>query len=191
MPQQQKEELVMSDILNLTLERMATPIGELMIVTDDAGALRAVDWREYDERMKRLLRLHYGTRFRLVEASGESKPVQAMRRYFDGDLDIIDALPVATGGTPFQREVWTALRNIPCGETVSYGALARLLGRDAAVRAVGLANGANPIGIVVPCHRVVGANGHITGYAGGMERKRWLLAHERRAGASPELPLTG
>ena len=88
------------------------------------------------------------------------------------------ALPVETGGTEFQREVWRALRAIPAGETRSYGALASSIGRASAVRAVGLANGANPIGVVVPCHRVIGQNGALTGYAGGIERKRWLLAHE-------------
>jgi methylated-DNA-[protein]-cysteine S-methyltransferase len=88
-------------------------------------------------------------------------------------------LPVQTAGTLFQREVWRALREIPCGSTVSYGKLAQQIGRPAAIRAVGLANGSNPIGVVVPCHRVIGADGSLTGYGGGIERKRWLLAHER------------
>jgi methylated-DNA-[protein]-cysteine S-methyltransferase len=92
-------------------------------------------------------------------------------------------------GTDFQRTVWQALRRIPCGTTISYGELARRIGRPAAVRAVGLANGANPVGVVVPCHRVIGADGSLTGYGGGIERKRWLLAHER-ASASHELPLS-
>jgi methylated-DNA-[protein]-cysteine S-methyltransferase len=82
-------------------------------------------------------------------------------------------------GTDFQRAVWKALCTVPCGQTLSYGALARRIGRPKAVRAVGLANGANPIGIVVPCHRVIGADGTLTGYGGGLDRKRWLLAHER------------
>jgi methylated-DNA-[protein]-cysteine S-methyltransferase len=92
---------------------------------------------------------------------------------------VIDTLPVETGGTPFQREVWHALREIPCGTTTSYGKLAELIGRPAAMRAVGLANGANPVAVVVPCHRVIGANGSLTGYGGGIERKRWLLDHEK------------
>jgi methylated-DNA-[protein]-cysteine S-methyltransferase len=104
----------------------------------------------------------------------------AIARYFAGELRAIDVLPVATAGTPFQREVWSALRKIPCGTTISYGRLAADLGRPAAVRAVGLANGSNPIGVVVPCHRVIGANGSLTGYGGGIERKRWLLDHERQ-----------
>jgi methylated-DNA-[protein]-cysteine S-methyltransferase len=85
---------------------------------------------------------------------------------------------VTTGGTPFQREVWAALRRIPAGQIASYGQLAARIGRPAAVRAVGLANGSNPVGVIVPCHRVIGANGSLTGYGGGIERKRWLLAHE-------------
>jgi methylated-DNA-[protein]-cysteine S-methyltransferase len=97
------------------------------------------------------------------------------------EITAIDALPVQTGGTPFQREVWGALRNIPCGTAVSYSKLAEQIGRPAAVRAVGLAHGSNPIGVVVPCHRVIGANGLLTGYGGGIERKSWLLKHEASA----------
>ena len=81
-------------------------------------------------------------------------------------------------GTPFQKTVWRALREIPCGQAISYSELARRIGRPAAVRAVGLANGLNPISVIVPCHRVIGANGTLTGYGGGLERKRWLLSHE-------------
>jgi methylated-DNA-[protein]-cysteine S-methyltransferase len=98
--------------------------------------------------------------------------------YFDGQLNAIDDLPVATPGTDFQRMVWQALRTIPVGQTISYSVLAQRIGRPAACRAVGLANGANPISIIVPCHRVIGANAALTGYGGGVERKRWLLAHE-------------
>jgi methylated-DNA-[protein]-cysteine S-methyltransferase len=113
-----------------------------------------------------------------------------MRAYFAGNLTAIDDLPVATGGTDFQRQVWRALRQIPCGETISYGELARRIDRPAAVRAVGLANGSNPISVVVPCHRVIGSDGSLTGYGGGIERKRWLLTHEQRVAAVPELSLT-
>src|SRR5208283_2077845 len=98
---------------------------------------------------------------------------------FAGDLRVLDLLPVETGGTAFQRQVWQSLREIPCGTTVSYGQLAERIGRPSAVRAVGLANGANPVAVVVPCHRVIGSNGSLTGYGGGIERKRWLLNHER------------
>ena len=102
----------------------------------------------------------------------------ALAAWFAGDLGALDGLPVKTGGTPFQRAVWKALRDIPAGETRTYGQLATAIGAPRAVRAVGLANGANPVGVIVPCHRVIGANGTLTGYAGGLERKRWLLAHE-------------
>ena len=108
-------------------------------------------------------------------------------RHFAGRVDAVDALHVATGGTAFQREVWTALRSIPCGETLAYGALAERIGKPAAVRAVGLANGQNPISVVVPCHRVIGAKGALTGYAGGLERKRWLLEHEQKWGVVTRL----
>src|SRR5690606_4692756 len=106
----------------------------------------------------------------------------AVSAYFGGDLTALDGLTVQTGGTDFQRSVWTALRAIPAGQTRSYGQLAAAIGSPKAVRAAGLANGQNPIAVIVPCHRVIGANGTLTGYAGGLERKRWLLAHE---GARP------
>lgn len=97
--------------------------------------------------------------------------------YFAGTLTAFD-LPLAPRGTPFQHRVWRALLEIPYGETVSYAEIARRIGAPDAVRAVGAANGRNPVSIVVPCHRVIGANGALTGYGGGIERKRWLLAHE-------------
>jgi methylated-DNA-[protein]-cysteine S-methyltransferase len=100
-----------------------------------------------------------------------------LAEYFMGARRVFD-LPLATVGTRFQRVVWAALVAIPFGETRSYGALARAIGRPAASRAVGAANGKNPFAIVVPCHRVIGASGELTGYAGGMARKRWLLDHE-------------
>jgi len=103
-----------------------------------------------------------------------------MTAYFAGDLAVIDRLPVRTGGTGFQRAVWQALRGIPCGTMVTYTELARRIGRPTAVRAVGHANGANPVGIVVPCHRVIGSGGSLTGYGGGIERKSWLLTHEKQ-----------
>jgi methylated-DNA-[protein]-cysteine S-methyltransferase len=161
------------------LERSDTPIGRLLIVTDDRHRLRAVDWEDYEDRMRRLLRRHYGASGILMrEDSPPSAAGRALGAYFDGDLSAIADLPTATNGTDFQRAVWAALRRIPVGSTLSYGALAGQLGRASAMRAVGLANGANPISIVVPCHRVIGADGSLTGYGGGLERKRWLLAHE-------------
>jgi methylated-DNA-[protein]-cysteine S-methyltransferase len=105
-----------------------------------------------------------------------------LRAYFAGDLGAIDALPVRPQGTEFQVEVWAALREIPVGTTTSYGALAASLGRPKAVRAVGRANGTNPVAIVLPCHRVVGHDGRLTGYGGGLAAKRWLLSHEGAPG---------
>jgi methylated-DNA-[protein]-cysteine S-methyltransferase len=181
----------MAETLRLLVDYIETPIGELAIVADEAGRLRAVEWTDHDDNMERSLRLHYGAHgFSLTPARNPAGLSAKMRAYFAENLKAIDDLPVATGGTDFQLQVWRALRQIPCGETISYGELARRIGRPAAVRAVGLANGSNPISVVVPCHRVIGSDGSLTGYGGGIERKRWLLAHERRAGASPELPLS-
>ena len=101
--------------------------------------------------------------------------------YFEGDLDSLEAIEWRTAGTPFQRAVWTGLTTIPPSQTLSYGALAAKLGRPTSVRAVGTANGSNPISVVVPCHRVIGADGSLTGYGGGLSRKRWLLRHEGAA----------
>jgi methylated-DNA-[protein]-cysteine S-methyltransferase len=110
---------------------------------------------------------------------GASLPARRLREYLDGDLDALAALEVEPGGTPFQRQVWAALRRIPVGTTISYGELARTVGNPRAVRAVARANALNPIAIVIPCHRVIGSDGKLTGYAGGLPRKQWLLEHER------------
>jgi methylated-DNA-[protein]-cysteine S-methyltransferase len=161
------------------LERVDTPTGPMLIVTDDAHRLRALDWEDHEPRLQRLLRRHYGANaIRLHAVSRPSAAQRALLAYFDGDWDAISDLPTATNGTDFQRMVWNALRRIPVGQTISYGTLAVRIGQPTAARAVGLANGANPIAIVVPCHRVIGANAALTGYGGGLERKRWLLAHE-------------
>ena len=160
------------------LERLPTLTGEMLLVTDGADRLRALDWSDYEARMRRLLRLHYGEGVVLTEGRAPSPARQAMRAYLDGDIAAIGGLEVETGGTLFQRAVWAGLRSIPAGQTLTYAALAARIGRPAAVRAVGAANGANPVGVVVPCHRVIGADGSLTGYGGGLDRKRWLLAHE-------------
>lgn len=165
-------------LLALTLERIATPIGTMLVLTDDETRLRALDWDDYEDRLNRLLLLHYGTNFTVSEARHPSPARPALDAYFDGNLTAIDKLAVETAGTPFQRAVWAALRQIPVGTTTTYGALANMIDRPKAVRAVGAANGANPIGIVVPCHRVIGANASLTGYGGGLRRKQWLLGHE-------------
>lgn len=157
-----------------------TPIGGMMIAADADGNLRAALFTEDEEVIRRQLILQYCKGgFTLELGRNPHGLSEAIARYFAGDLGVIDRLPVQTGGTAFQQEVWHALREIPCGTTTSYGELAKRIGRPAAVRAVGLANGANPVAVVVPCHRVIGANGSLTGYGGGIERKRWLLDHEK------------
>jgi methylated-DNA-[protein]-cysteine S-methyltransferase len=172
----------MPETLHLLSDRIETPIGTLILVADANGNLRVTDWTDHEDRMLQLLERHYGKNaFRLEPTPNPHNLSAALNRYFAGDLTAIDTLPVQTAGTPFQREVWRALREIPVGTTTSYGQLAQRIGRPAAVRAVGLANGANPIGVVVPCHRVIGADGSLTGYGGGLERKRWLLHHESPA----------
>jgi methylated-DNA-[protein]-cysteine S-methyltransferase len=181
----------MAEPLSLLVDRIPTPIGELAVVADAQGRLRAVEWTDEDARMQRALRLHYGEGgYSLRQALDPGGLSTALAAYFAGDLAAIDVLPVATGGTEFQRAVWRALRQIPCGDTVSYAALARRIGRESAVRAVGFANGSNPISVVVPCHRVIGSDGSLTGYGGGIERKRWLLAHEKRVGDRRDLQRT-
>src|SRR5690242_8768128 len=140
-----------------TLERLSTPTGSILIVTDDEHRVRAVDWEDHEGRMQRLLRLHYGANaIRMRGAPHPSEARRSLEAYFEGDIDATAGLPVATNGTGFQRTVWAALRRIAAGRTVSYGILAIQIGRPTATRAVGLANAANPIAIVVPCHRVIG-----------------------------------
>jgi methylated-DNA-[protein]-cysteine S-methyltransferase len=174
----------MAEIVHLLTDRADTPIGELMIVADRQGKLHALDWIDHEDRLHALLCRHHGAdRFVLEQSSDPNGLITALRAYFGGELAAIDAIAVETLGTSFQRSVWRALRDIPCGTTISYAELARRIGRPASVRAVGLANGANPISVVVPCHRVIGSDGTLTGYGGGIERKRWLLVHERAIAA--------
>ncbi len=170
----------MPDILQLSIDRTSTPIGPVILAADQEGNLRTAFFADDEEIIRHQLRLHYGEHgFTLHPEKNPFALTAAISSYFSGQLDAIDSIPVKTGGTPFQREVWRALREIPCGATTSYGELARRIGHSAAVRAVGAANGANPVVVVVPCHRVIGSDGSLTGYGGGIERKRWLLDHER------------
>ncbi|MFN4040631.1 MAG: methylated-DNA--[protein]-cysteine S-methyltransferase [Brevundimonas sp.] len=167
----------MSPPERLTLDRIETPLGEVLLVTDADGAVRALDFVDFEPRMMTLLARHYGA-VDLSEGRAPETVRTAVQAYFHGDAHALEGLTTRTGGTDFQRQVWAALKTIPAGQTRSYAQLAAMIGRPSAVRAVGLANGANPIALIAPCHRVVGANGTLTGYAGGLERKRWLLAHE-------------
>ncbi len=167
---------VMRDQVRFFRDRLSTPIGDLLILSDGEGFLRATFWTDQEEHLRHFLRRH--SPIELEPATNPHGLTAALAAYFAGDLHAIDTLPAETGGTSFQREVWQVLREIPCGATRSYAELAARIGRPAAIRAVGLANGSNPIGVVIPCHRVIGSNGSLTGYGGGIARKRWLLDHE-------------
>lgn len=151
----------------------------MVSIADDRGRLRALFWADSRERVRAYLKRQ---RWPQPEAAPRSRRrgivEDALQAYFAGDLSAIDELPVAPTGSPFQNAVWSALRGVPPGSVMSYAALASAIGRQAAVRAVGHANAANPISIVIPCHRLVGASGALTGYGGGITRKRWLLEHE-------------
>jgi methylated-DNA-[protein]-cysteine S-methyltransferase len=162
--------------MRITLDRLPSPIGPLLLACDDADdALVALMFDDHEPRLRRLLA---ALRAAVVDAHAPESVLQPLRAYFAGDLAAPERLRVRASGTEFQRRVWDALRGIPAGTTASYATVAARIGRAAAVRAVGLANGANPVAIVVPCHRVIGANATLTGYGGGLARKRWLLEHE-------------
>jgi methylated-DNA-[protein]-cysteine S-methyltransferase len=161
----------------ITLDELSSPIGPLTLAEKDG----------------RVCLLHFGSRSAPARATlarwYPDEPIgrglradlrRTLDAYFAGDLDALDRIDVEMNGTPFQRRVWDALRRIAAGTTTSYGALARSVGEPSAVRAVGAANGANPVAVIVPCHRVIGSNGSLTGYGGGLDRKKWLLAHEAR-----------
>jgi methylated-DNA-[protein]-cysteine S-methyltransferase len=158
----------------LTLDRLATPIGTALLVTDERGVLRAFNWTDYEPAMRAWIARHY-PRAQLAEGRTPPGVRRAFEAYFRGEPRALETVPWAASGTAFQLTVWAALCTIPAGETLSYAGLAERIGRPSAVRAVGLANGANPVAVVVPCHRVIGANGSLTGYGGGLPRKQWLL----------------
>jgi methylated-DNA-[protein]-cysteine S-methyltransferase len=161
----------------LTLDRMATPIGTALLVTDEAGKLRAFNWTDYEDRMLAWIGRHYG-KSALREGRSPAAVRDAFEAYFAGEARALETVPWIAAGTAFQQKVWDTLCSIPAGETLSYRGLAERIGKPSAVRAVGLANGANPVAVVVPCHRVIGSNGSLTGYGGGLPRKKWLLALE-------------
>jgi methylated-DNA-[protein]-cysteine S-methyltransferase len=164
--------------LTLIQDQILTPLGQALVLTDKKGNLRAFEWLDCADRLARLLKLHYGTEYEIVEGMRLSKASLLIGKYFDGDLKAIDKIKIETNGTPFQKKLWAALRKIPAGKTATYAELAKKIGAPSATRAVGAANGANPISLVVPCHRLIGTNGKLTGYAGGLHRKKYLLEHE-------------
>ena len=161
---------------DLYADRIESPIGTILIISD-GRRLCALDYRGYDHRMTGFLAARFGE-YALHDAADPGGATSAVRAYLDGDMRALDTLAVDTGGTPFQESVWAELRRIPAGTTITYGELARRIGQPSASRAVGHANSLNPVAIVVPGHRVIGADATLTGYAGGLDRKRWLLEHE-------------
>lgn len=164
----------------LWFDRIAAPRGapfaEILIAVEN-DELVALDFVEYEARMRHLLTKRY-TAWEFARKSNPCGFAGRLRSYLNGEIDAIDTIPVATGGTEFQRAAWQALRTIPVGRTATYTEQAQRIGRPKASRAVGAANGQNPVAIVLPCHRVVGAGGSLTGYAGGVSTKEWLLRHE-------------
>ena len=162
--------------MQLQIDEINSEIGGLLLVTGSDG-LCALDFADCRERMQRLLAARFG-RVDLTPSTDAGGHSSRVRAYLDGNLDALDDVPVDPGGTAFQQQVWSALRRVPRGTTASYAELARAIGRPSAARAVGAANARNPVALAIPCHRVVGADGSLSGYAGGLHRKRWLLAHE-------------
>ena len=161
---------------------VTSPVGRLRLAARDSRVCVltfAEDWPRLRARVER--RWPDESLRRAPDPAGAA---DALRRYFDGDLDALAAVEVDLGGTPFQQRVWKAMRAIPAGGTLSYAALADAAGATGAMRAAGTASGANPVCVVVPCHRVVRSDGGLGGYGGGIDRKRWLLDHEQRHAAA-------
>jgi methylated-DNA-[protein]-cysteine S-methyltransferase len=165
-------------MLVLLQDKIDTPLGPLWILCDEQFRLRAVEWDEHSDRMTQLLDLHYRDEgYQRIDARNPGGLSHQLDAYFAGDLGIIETLPTATAGTPFSVK-----SGKPAHHSLRPGDALRPAGGNAgasgAARAVGAANGSNPVSIVVPCHRVIGRNGTMTGYAGGVQRKEWLLRHE-------------
>ncbi len=164
--------------MKLSIDRIASPLGEIILVADEKS-LCALDFVEYESRLMSFLGKRYDC-LELVEVKDPQGFSTKLSDYFDGDFDILNEIEVDGGGTDFQQLVWRELRKIPTGKTLSYKELATKIDKPTAARAVGTANSLNPVMIAVPCHRVIAANGKLAGYAGGLERKQWLLRHEGR-----------
>jgi methylated-DNA-[protein]-cysteine S-methyltransferase len=160
----------------ITFGRVKSPVGDIVLACN-GDALCALEFAESEKRMVAWLKRRFGN-FERVDATDPGGVCTRLGAYLRGDLDALDGIAVDGGGTAFQRKVWKGLRRIAAGEVMSYQGLARRLGMPNSVRAVARANALNPISIVVPCHRVIGSDGSLTGYGGGLPRKRWLLEHE-------------
>lgn len=157
--------------MRTSFTQIESPLGVLLLASDEQG-LREIQFVNGRHSVRRKPEWQ-------EDAAALKEPIRQLRAYFAGELEDFD-LPLAPQGTTFQQKVWADLCKIPYGETISYGELARRIGNPNASRAVGLANGSNPIPIVIPCHRVIGANGKLTGYGGGLPIKEKLLALEKR-----------
>jgi methylated-DNA-[protein]-cysteine S-methyltransferase len=162
--------------MKIEVTRMDTPVGPIVLAEKD-GKLVALKTETFPRPFDRTLSKRFGGAD-IVEGDGTSDAATKLRRYFDGDVGALDEIDVDPGGTAFQASVWAALRRIPAGKTLAYSEVAAIAGAEHAVRAAGTAVGSNPIGIVIPCHRVIHLNGDISGYGGGDAMKRWLLEHE-------------
>ena len=160
----------------LWVDHVRSPLGTLIVVATD-DALCALEFHVARSRMHARIRARFPGALlkRRRDPNGYATRVRA---YFSGDLSALDRIVVDCGGTSFEEQVWKAVRAIPAGTTTTYRELAGVVRRPRAVRAVGLANAHNPVCLVVPCHRLIGSDGHLKGYAGGLWRKRWLLEHE-------------
>ena len=166
----------MAHVRSLRYQEVRSPIGKILLaVLDDH--LVALDFEDYTDRLHRLLERRLGP-FTLASGRNPAGVSAALHDYFDGDLSALERVPTASHGSPFQERAWQALRTIRPGSIATYAEQAAKIGAPRAARAVGHANALNPIAIVVPCHRVIGKSLSLTGYAGGRDRKRWLLEHE-------------
>jgi methylated-DNA-[protein]-cysteine S-methyltransferase len=166
-------------IIEFEVEEFASPVGPITLVSCAEG-VNALEFQFEGSQalVEKRLASHWGMQVCLHPRRQATDFRRRVESYFAGDLRAVEGIPVKTRGTGFQQTVWQALRTIPAGRTTTYGALAERIGRPKAVRAVGLANAMNPVAVIVPCHRVVGANGSLTGYAAGLPLKEWLLDHE-------------
>ena len=166
--------------MKLFFDQLPAKFGTIHLVSDGERMV-SLDFEGFQERLHKLMSKRYET-YELVDADNPQGFTDVLKAYLAGDITAVDAIPVDTGGTDFQQSCWQLLRKIPAGETWTYGQMAKILGNPKASRAVGITNSLNPVGIVVPCHRVIGASGKLTGYAGGLNVKDWLLRHEGAQG---------